>query len=607
MIKPRPLIPLLAATTLPGVQCCTDTEGVLGALASGSKQILAGRSVHELAPMLPIPHATDVLHLVAESRVLHGDKMAAELAHALYLRVSLSAQSKPILQLALAELLQNAIEHGNLGLSLTRHQQVDDMEWFEAYHHDLNKALNGPLGRIPVRISCRSDGGELKVEIEDRGLGFAVRETMARISVAGEATGRGVGLLNKLLKGKFGYEAGGRVARFALELEKPTMTVAPPNLRSTGRVVGWAASAARGPILERAMRSAGCQNFKAVNNLRDLVNDANNAHILIIDADTANFASVGYALADLQAQAPHTPILLWAPRAIEAVLALALRHKCMDVALAGISANELGLRLERLLQTSGAMNTERTMIQNQKEEVERTRSFQHDMMPKAGALAQLAENHNIQLATSYQGCETLAGDYWSITETGPHHIALAMMDFTGHGVRAALNMVQLHALLKNEWNTADPVGIATSLNISLHGLLGPGCFAAYVYGVLDTHSGVFTYCAGGAPPLLLKTKTGAVKELIASGLPLGLAPKIQPMLRSTVLGEGETLMIYSDALTDAPHRNGERWGQVGLVNTWQQFSCAMHARNALQALLEAFHASVTLPVPDDLTVLVVKR
>jgi sigma-B regulation protein RsbU (phosphoserine phosphatase) len=607
MLQSYQTLPLLANTTLPGVHICTDTEGLLGAIASGAKHILAGRSVQELSTMLPIKNNTDVLQIVAEGRILHGDKMAVELAHALFLRVQLLPDAKPILKLALVEFLQNAIEHGNLGLSMTRQQQVDDFAWFEAYHSGLNNALQGPLGRIPVRVTCRMSEGLLRIEIEDRGMGFPVRETLQKLAQPGQATGRGLGLLQKLLGSQLSFDAGGRVVRFALPLEQTDVKSAPKALRLQSHIVAWGSSPSRQLLLERTLRSAGCQSLETLHTLKGLSEHIGHARLLVLDAYTPNFATIAYALADVQKEHPKLPIMLWAPRAVEAALKLALNTPCMDVFVNGLTTGELELRLERILQTGEALHRERRMESTQREEVERTRSFQTDMMPKAGALAVLATKHKIQIGTSYQGCETLAGDYWSVAEVGPHHVALAMMDFTGHGVRAALNTVQLHALLKNEWNAADSVGIAASLNASLHGLLGPGCFAAYVYGVLDTKNGSFSYCAGGAPPLLVKSQLGVVRELGASGLPLGLTPRLLPALRTAQLEEGETLLIYSDALTDAPHRNGKRWEQAGLKKAWKGIPSGMLARNAVQALLEKFHSTVVLPMPDDLTVLAVKR
>ncbi len=73
------------------------------------------------------------------------------------------------------------------------------------------------------------------------------------------------------------------------------------------------------------------------------------------------------------------------------------------------------------------------------------------------------------------------------------------------------------------------------------------------------------------------------------------------------MDEGDSLLVVSDALTDAPHQNGTRWGPEGLAEAWRTIPPAMKARNALQALLDTFHKTVKRPVPDDLTALILKR
>ncbi len=604
----RPIATLSATATLPGVSQCTDAEGLQNALSGGSKQILAGVSTHELAALLPIPHKADVLQLVAESRLLHGEKAAADLANALSMRVQLQPDIQANLQLILAELLQNAIEHGNLGLSQVRTLGGNSLDDFVNFQSGLGAALRGPLGRIPVRLSCRLHGSELQLELEDRGLGFRVREVLERGISSHTATGRGIGLIHKLLSGRLAYDAGGRLVRFALPLAEVKQAVQPRDLRAEARILAWAGSASRAPLLERALRSAGANNLKVCSSLREAQEAAEQHQLLVLDGEAPNFASLAYALRDLQHSHPEMPILLWANKNLAQACTLALTFPNVDVCRTEFGGSDtLALRLERLLQQRQQLQKAERLHDTQLAEIERTRIFQQDMLPKAATLAALAQAHGVQLASSYVGCETLAGDYWTVAEAGPDHLAMGVMDFTGHGLRAALNTVQLHTLLKTEWYLNDPVEIATHLNGSLHQLLGPGCFAAYVYAVLNTKTGDLRYCAGGAPPMLRKSKNGALTELSCNGLPLGLTPKLTPTLRHGTLNAGETLMIVSDAITDAPHQNGVRWGQAGLSAAWQKIPAALHARNALQELMTGFHKTVQRPVPDDLTMLVVKR
>jgi sigma-B regulation protein RsbU (phosphoserine phosphatase) len=602
------LIPLANTAALPGIGQCEDYEGLLASLSNGSKQILAGRSISELASMLPIPHKSDVLQLIAEGRLVHGEKVAADLAHALSLRVQLMPDDQPKLQLILAELLQNAVEHGNLGLGQVRRQSGLSLDDFVNYHESLSQQLTGPLGRIPVRLSCRVQHGQLMVELEDRGLGFKVREVTQRQIQEANATGRGIGLMYAMLGGNLSYDAGGRVVRFSLPLNTSAkQTETKVTLRSKARVLAWAGSQTRVPQIARLGRQAGLENLEVITSLRTLQAQAQGQQLILLDANTSNFANLAYTLGDLQRDHPQLPILLLANRAPASLHQLALSFPQVDVWEDQTDHESLALRLERMVQQQASLKETSRLGELQQLEIERTRIFQQDMLPKASTLSNLAQHYGLQLAASYVGCETLAGDYWTIAAAGPDQLAFGVMDFTGHGLRAAMNTVQLHALLKTEWYLADPVEIASHLNSNLNQLLGPGCFAAYVYGVLNSKTGELRYCSGGAPAMLRKGRSGGLKELSCSGLPLGLTPKITPVLRHAQLEVGETLLVVSDAITDAPHANGERWGPEGLAEAWRKIPAAMKARNALQALLDDFHKSVQRPVSDDLTALIMKR
>ncbi len=600
--------PLLAHTVAtPGVIQCHDAESLLAALSSGGKQILAGQSLPELAAMLPLAHADDVLHLVAEGQLLFGDKIAATLANTLERRVRLTPASKPTLQLALTELLQNAIEHGNLGMGQTRSRHGQSLDAFTDYLGGLERNLGGPLGRIPVRLSCRAKGALLHLEIEDRGLGFKVRQVIDKKVNNATATGYGIGLIHRLLNGNLHYDAGGRVVRFSVPLLEPATTAKPLQLRLGVTMLALAGQASRQPLLERWLRQAGVTKLKVINSRREFIESAGSFQVLIIDAESPNFANLAYAVADLQRTHPTTPLLLVANQSAPSLATLALSYPHVDVWLSKENPEGLALRLERLLQQQANLRESTNLRSQQRHEIERTRVVQQEMLPSPSNLTTLAAKHNVQLAASYVGCETLAGDYWTIAEASTDLLAVGVMDFTGHGLRAAMNTVQLHALLKTEWYLADPLEIATHLNHQLHKLLGPGCFASYIYAVLNTKTGELKYCAGGSPPLLLKTRSGQVRELSGSGLPLGLKAAITPTLMQAQVQVGETLLLTSDAMTDAPHANGQRWGSPGLAEAWRKIPAALPARTALEALLTTFHTTVQLPVPDDLTTVIIKR
>lgn len=601
--------PLLASTHLPGVVTGTTIEELLNALETGSKRMIFGQYITEMSRMLPIPNTSDILQLVAEARMLHGSTIAGHIAQTINRRVDLAESQKPALRLVLAELLQNSIEHGNLGLHLIRHDQVNETEWFDKYQETLRATLASPVGRIPVRISCLEIDNVLHIEIEDRGMGFPVRQTLDKAQSPDSPTGRGLTLVMKLLKGMITYAAGGRIVRIAMPLERDSKSVqnSQTGLRHSSHIIIKASQPTRVPVLERIMRSLGCQQTEILTSESTLVEKGSKASLIVLDADTTNFAPIAYTLGNIRKKwqdkniAQQTPVIIFSPRAQSAACNLVLQYPKTDVISAQSSTDEMVLRIERMLEQHSSHAELNTITLQQQQEVERTRNFQHHMMPKAARITELAKQHTLQVATSYQGCETLAGDYWTMLELNDHLIAFAVVDFTGHGVMAALNTVQLHALLERESALDNPKIVAENLNTHLHHLLGAGSFASYVYGVLNTQTGELEYASGGAPPMMLKSAKGHVKEIPCNGIPLGLSENITITTRKYELDARDTLILVSDAITDAPHQNGERWGSAGLARELGRIT-GNGARNILNQLMGTYHTSVRRPIPDDITV-----
>jgi sigma-B regulation protein RsbU (phosphoserine phosphatase) len=601
--------PLLASTHAQGVITGLTGEDLQNALASGAKRLLFGQYINEMSRMLPLPSKYDILQLVAEARLLHGNEIAAQIAQTIQRRVQIPEGSGATLRLVLSELLQNAIEHGNLGLQLTRQKQVNEFEWFELYQSTVKNALESPVGRIPVRVSCIEIDNHIQIEIEDRGMGFQVRQTLERTQSPDAPTGRGLNLIFKILNGNLHYTAGGRIVRFSIPLENQQEQNPQHHYQARAqqaKIIVKTASNSRVASLTRTFKSLGCNNLSVVTTEHQLHEDAPESDLIILDGDTANFAPIAYALGNLRRnwrsqKDPHKPILIMSPRAHSAACNLVRQYPAVEVLAHSAPPEELALRLERLLEQNANHSEANAMTMQHLQEMERTRTFQQHMLPKATRISELAKNHRLEVATNFQGCETMAGDYWTLLELSSSKIAFAVVDFTGHGVTAALNTVQLHALLERETEHENPKQVAENLNVHLHHLLGAGSFASYVYGILNTKTGSIEYSCGGAPPMLVRTPAGNIRELTCDGLPLGVAENITVQIRKGQLMKGDTLLIVSDALSEAMHQNGERWGTAGLVKELGRLPVGLGARGLLNQLMDKFHNSAKRPIADDIT------
>lgn len=604
----RPL--MLGSAGTHGTVVGNDKAELATALATGARRMLFGEHTNELSRMLPQPTDNDVLQIAVEGRLIYGSAMAKHLADAIHHRIHLTSDARPVLHVVLFELISNAIEHGNLGLTRERHNPANHDDWFEGYLRKVEFMLGSALGRIPLLISCRRVDGLLEISIEDRGMGFNVRQVLERIRSHRESpTGRGLDLVLALLDNQVDYTNSGRRVTFRLPLRPRDERSMMPNLasiREQARVLIVDDQELNLRVASMAFEKAGfkhvsiCQkSTEAVAEARRLKPDLMLLDIMMPDLD-------GYAICAQMKADPalkDIPVMFLTAYGDSDHRTRGYKLGGVDFATKPIEPVELIARSETHLLNSVMLRTLSQHNARVNKDLERARTFQQDLLPSAASLTTLARNHNLDLATCYQGCDTLAGDYWTLFELDGENIAFCMIDFTGHGVLAALNTVQLHTLLHHAGDMHDPVRVATRLNRHLHQLLGSDSLATYVYGTLNTHTGKLAYAAGGAPSLVIRHPDGRTTELECSGLPLGFEAHLETVLRGHTLKPGDTLVAVSDAITESPHAGGLRWGQEGLAQALQKLPSGLPASQLLSRMLDNFHATVQLPVPDDLTAL----
>ena len=603
----QPKKQLLASTQNAGTATGTTQAELLTALTTGARRLLFGKLMAELNRLLPEPELPDILLVAAEARLLHGHQVVEVLANTIHHRAHLTPEARPILQLVLAELISNAIEHGNLGLTAQRSALVNETDWFEAYQTQVKLKLNSPLGRIPLLISCKRMAANLLISIEDRGTGFSIKNITESLKAETAPTGRGLSLVYALLGNAVEFSKGGRCVTFRLPVRPRTEQHPLPTgltARQQGRIMVIDDQTITHRVAQSAFQQAGFQQLHFCQNSAAAMEEALQFKPNLILLDITMPEPDGYTLCQqfkAHPQLARTPIIFFSGHSSTTYRTKGYQLGAVDFITKPIEPAELIARSETHLLNGLMMQSLQTMQDKMTADLDRARNFQYELLPNANSLMQLAKAHNLGLATTYQGCESLAGDYWTILNLSPSHIAVCLVDFTGHGVIAALNTVQLHTLLHSETNLTNPVLMAQSLNYNLHQLLGSGSFATFIYGVLNTQTGEFAYAGGGAPAMLVRRANGTLTQLECNGLPLGLNAEIEVLPRRAQLHPGDTLLLVSDALTDSPHHNGTRWGDEGLAEKVAAMPPALNANQLLTTLLDTFYHTVQLPVPDDLT------
>jgi len=153
----------------------------------------------------------------------------------------------------------------------------------------------------------------------------------------------------------------------------------------------------------------------------------------------------------------------------------------------------------------------------------------------------------------------VGGDFFDYFQLPDGSVALAIADVSGKGIPAALLMTSLSVAFRNEANPASGAReVIARLNRTVHGLVTPGQFVCFFFGILDPRSGGLTYCnAGMDPPVLFRAAAG-IKEFLRRGGPvLGVDSQREYREGHLTLQPGDFVLFYTDGLTEQRNRQGE--------------------------------------------------
>ncbi|MBF0393149.1 MAG: fused response regulator/phosphatase [Alphaproteobacteria bacterium] len=231
------------------------------------------------------------------------------------------------------------------------------------------------------------------------------------------------------------------------------------------------------------------------------------------------------------------------------------------------------------------------------------RDMQQSLLPTESLMDEISASHGLRIAAHFEPCSELGGDGWGLADLGDGRVAVWLVDFTGHGVGAAVNTFRLHTLMSEmPPDPSDPARYLAALNARLCGLLRIGQFATFLYGILDTRAHVFTYAgAAGTSPVIGDADGMAAHD--ASGLPLGISRHGTWQNHSVPFPPGSLLLLYSDALTETLDTQGAMLDEPAVTVLAAD---SRRAEEPLTALLEVFHRDRE-PVSDDLTLVWIER
>ncbi len=160
-------------------------------------------------------------------------------------------------------------------------------------------------------------------------------------------------------------------------------------------------------------------------------------------------------------------------------------------------------------------------------------------------------------------CHAVGGDYFDVFPLDDERTAILVADVSGKGLGAALLTTMLQGALSGMTIGTEPVRVISHMNRFLCEHAEVGRYATMFFGILDAH-GKFVYINAGHPsPLLLRA--GEVTELTSEGsFPVGLIPEADYEAKTVTLEGDDTLILFSDGVTEAVNPAEEMFGSTRL-------------------------------------------
>ena len=237
-----------------------------------------------------------------------------------------------------------------------------------------------------------------------------------------------------------------------------------------------------------------------------------------------------------------------------------------------------------------------------RDELEDGRAVQRALLPEPSP-----EVPGWDVWLSSRPANDVGGDLVDLLKLSGERVALVLADVAGKGLGAALLMAKLQATVRALAGEAHSLAdLGERVNGILHRDGLPNSFATLVYLDVERESGrIRLVNAGHMPPLVFRGAT--ITELARGGIALGITHPASFEEQTVELGPGETLLVYSDGVTEAMDASGELFGEERLRAILPGLS-TLAPREMAARLVAAVDAFVgCAPVHDDLSLLILRR
>ena len=289
----------------------------------------------------------------------------------------------------------------------------------------------------------------------------------------------------------------------------------------------------------------------------------------------------------------------------------AMNNGAFDFATKPIDLDDLSLTIEKAIEHIAYIKTmqeEHTQLESIKGDLAVAREIQQAILPRIFPPFP-EEAANMEIAASMNAAKDVGGDFYDFFRIDADHIGFVIADVSGKGVPAAIFMAVCRTLIRATGiRGVSPSECITYSNSLLAKESVNAMFVTAFYGIYNIRTGEVKYAnAGHNPPYLMKAD-GSVKVLpLSHDFVAGVIDDFQYTEETTLLEKGDTLLLFTDGVTEATSPTYEEYGEQRLeqrLSQLTQVGC-QQIIDAIKADVKAFAGEAEQS--DDITLLALKR
>jgi serine phosphatase RsbU (regulator of sigma subunit) len=245
------------------------------------------------------------------------------------------------------------------------------------------------------------------------------------------------------------------------------------------------------------------------------------------------------------------------------------------------------------------------------QELELARQVQARLFPQSQPALSTLEYAAVCIQARHIG-----GDYYDFLDLGRDQLGLVIGDISGKGVAAALLMANLQAHLRNQRATyssrpfvpmvlEQPQRFLLSINRLFYENTADSAFATLFFAEYNDKSRRLRYVNCGHLPALLLRHDDRLERLEPTCTVLGLFKSWDCTAGERSLFPGDTIVFYTDGVTESFNEDGEQFGESRLLEALRQHR-DLPAQRLLAPLVESVCSFSPREQHDDITILVAK-